>query len=798
MIDQRFTHDALDRLRMVGDEPADALARALLTAYGADEHDETEVVGQAIRVVLAGTASEDDAVVAWLSEGPDLPAWAKGELIAAGQRFFRVWPMPIATTLFCAALPTAYAAPHGAAVLMATSHLKQRSYVARRLAKTGQMLFDVMDFAGTSNGGLQPGSQGYLVAREVRLLHAVVRQALLAREEPWPDEHGMPINQEDLLGTLFSFTVSVLDGLTTLGVPVSDDDAEGYLHAWCAIGALLGIDESLLPLAPDQAREVARTIARRQLRPSPAGTTLAGELLREMQKAMPVGCKDLPAALVHRLVPDVADILDVPPVDSPWTTIVHGACSLGRRVPTLIRLAGGPAAMVGRSMLRTLIDREQRLDSSSYRVDAAALRRAVGARTRSRTDRRQPSGEAVGFGSHAGPTSRTARAALAHPIDLPIDAEDVRLVASEGFPLWEPVDVMVHRNRRITAAYADLSARLARVIAGRDGALDANWCTFATWASKTLGTFLEDIPGDEGRGVDRLGRTDTMPGEDGTLTRHLEQVTRRLMTRRDGASFRTLAAGNRAVFLEIGLSIATFVDHFLEGAAGGRDREGLWEAYWTAVEAQLEQFAVLDPSWLLTPHPRPDDLRLGLRQYFDALWVDDREQRSQHVLAGNLLLGAYEQRRADGYVWAALALFTDRAMRRLVCDRSGAVGGVRRWPNDLFARLMTGRMILQLPHELLDVGQPIPPPPNRQDSWHSLTTDVGVTLPILQALITRYQLTVGSRSNRGARNWTSFDQRMRTVGNLFRLRQRQADLFDDPFTPAETAQLLAGGDGVPR
>jgi hypothetical protein len=44
----------------------------------------------------------------------------------------------------------------------------------------------------------------------------------------------------------------------------------------------------------------------------------------------------------------------------------------------------------------------------------------------------------------------------------------------------------------------------------------------------------------------------------------------------------------------------------------------------------------------------------------------------------NLLLAAYEQRRLDGDVAAALALSSARAMRRLIHDRTGAVGSSRR------------------------------------------------------------------------------------------------------------------------
>ena len=46
----------------------------------------------------------------------------------------------------------------------------------------------------------------------------------------------------------------------------------------------------------------------------------------------------------------------------------------------------------------------------------------------------------------------------------------------------------VRRNLLITQCYHDLSAALAH----RLGAENANWCTFATWASRTAGRFIRD------------------------------------------------------------------------------------------------------------------------------------------------------------------------------------------------------------------------------------------------------------------------------------------------------------------
>ena len=394
------------------------------------------------------------------------------------------------------------------------------------------------------------------------------------------------------------------------------------------------------------------------------------------------------------------------------------------------------------------------------------------------------------------PRRASAQTGASQPVTTPIRASAVVTVASEGFPLWEPVEVMVLRNRRITVAYGELSNSLARTLAldPAAGVLDANWCTFGTWSSKTIGGFIELIPdtGDD-ESVELAG---PLPGRATPWWRtQLAALPSRLIQRSNGASHRALAAGNRIVFLEIGQALADFVERFgtTDGARGEHPTEAAWDAYWSRVENRLDRLAQLDPSWLLTPGPKADDLRLGLRQYFLALSEPDPGTRSQRVLAGNLLIGAYEQRRVDGYVWAALALFTERAMRRLIRDRTGDLSGVRRWLTGAYAVAMTRRMRLDTPDERLRVGRPIPPAPDPQDPCAFPARLDDVTLPVLQALITRYELAVGRTPvRRGARNWTSFDERMGYIGTLFRLRHRRQILFTDPFTPEDTARLLKG------
>jgi len=65
--------------------------------------------------------------------------------------------------------------------------------------------------------------------------------------------------------------------------------------------------------------------------------------------------------------------------------------------------------------------------------------------------------------------------------------------ASSAAPSQQEIEAIVAldsqpalRNLRITGCYHDLSRAIARVI----GAANANWCTFASWASKTAGRFV--------------------------------------------------------------------------------------------------------------------------------------------------------------------------------------------------------------------------------------------------------------------------------------------------------------------
>jgi hypothetical protein len=374
---------------------------------------------------------------------------------------------------------------------------------------------------------------------------------------------------------------------------------------------------------------------------------------------------------------------------------------------------------------------------------------------------------------------RVDEAVETRPIDRPISVDELRRIASSGYPLWEPVDVMQLRNRRITVGYSDLSERLATLLARGDARRDANWCTFATWSSKTIGTWIEhDVA---------PAPLLELSGWPEPVVDVMTRLAKWLLQRENGASYRCLAAGNRFVFLEIAQATALFIEHF-EGVDEDPD-EKRWNDYWREMQVVVGELRRLDPSWLLTESPEVEDLRLGLRQYYEALFEEDRKRRAEHILAGTILMGAYEQTRVDGYVDASLALFTERAMVHLVRHRRAELRGVYHLPSVAYARLMTMGLVLDLPDQRLQVSKPLPPPPDGPLFPEDLEV---ITLPLLQALLTRWDLSDGRDDRRRAWNWADLNDRMSFIANLFRSRQQHQILFSRPFPDDVERELLAG------
>jgi hypothetical protein len=135
-------------------------------------------------------------------------------------------------------------------------------------------------------------------------------------------EWGVPINQEDLAGTLMTFSTEVLVGMARFRIPIRRSEEQAFLHAWKVVGHIMGIRPDLLPTDPQDAYDLAETIFKRQRGPSEAGTVLTKALLDFMQSQAPGKLFDgMPATIIRHAVDNgVADMLAVPKSD--WTVVL--------------------------------------------------------------------------------------------------------------------------------------------------------------------------------------------------------------------------------------------------------------------------------------------------------------------------------------------------------------------------------------------------------------------------------------------------------------------------------------------
>lgn len=308
----RWTDALLDDMRQRGDPMADGPVAAVLDGGGVD--DVNAMMRTLVRADRPAPADLPDEIAAYLADTLPLPEWADTTKIERGQRVFERWGVHICICLFCASLPSSYAAAKGVQVLHLTARLDTDA--RRRVLETGQFLVDVLTV-----GALDDDGTGRRTIQRVRLMHAAVRHLIKARNASapglWNPDWDEPINQEDLAGTMLAFSGVVMDPLRRLGVRLSGKDIDAYVHLWDVIGHLLGVRDELRVRDADDARALTEAIERRQFKASGAGQELTTALLELLDEMTPGRVFDdvNPAMIRHLIGNQVADMLGVPPSD---------------------------------------------------------------------------------------------------------------------------------------------------------------------------------------------------------------------------------------------------------------------------------------------------------------------------------------------------------------------------------------------------------------------------------------------------------------------------------------------------
>ena len=333
----------------------------------------------------------------------------------------------------------------------------------------------------------------------------------------------------------------------------------------------------------------------------------------------------------------------------------------------------------------------------------------------------------------------------------------------------------VVRNLEITHCYS----RLAAAYAARSGE-GANWCTYATWASRQAGRTI--------RGEDLLEHFGSRLGAGRWLLHPLRTLGRRLLRRgllrpetrlgRLTAGLHTpfdaferasaaVARGNLRVFAEIGLEFARYLECGDDGEAAGRFLEGLRRG---------------------EPPDGQRYLRQAFERYEQARVERDPKRRAELAVLANLEIGLHEQARLQPEIRAAVdaAYAThDDLMRRVGIPRLPVAVALQRAASRVAREAISEcLMVLSLPGRVLMLGAHL------ADSYPEALHEPA--LPELIELLARFEPAPPARDDCGARDWSDFDQRMHYIAHLFRAFHLDRELAKPPFTQAQVVSFGRG------
>ena len=367
------------------------------------------------------------------------------------------------------------------------------------------------------------------------------------------------------------------------------------------------------------------------------------------------------------------------------------------------------------------------------------------------------------------------------------------------------MEVPIVRNLNITQAYCELS----KAFSIRTGTT-ANWCTFATWASKQAGATIrgEDLQRTLEGALKNEPRIKSILSEIVSHAKSLsqvkleEEIQQSLIARLvKGAATKAsdaVARGNRKVFEEIGFEFARFIHTCLANTEYNSE----------SIDGFCQE---------LRPGPPPDGqdyLRRAFQRYYLTFFEPDRKKRQEMQLLSNVEIGFHEQNRLQPEIAESLraALVDADEVKTFVQERllanAGIIGkiiyliSVMRGKKSLLNRAIDKLVAEAEKHlrtfitaELMTLT--IPPDTSLrlgQDLQLPFPEDLQqISNPELITFLANVDPTTDSLKETGATDWANLQERLHYIADLFRCFHQKKELFEEAFTAQQITAFKAGG-----
>ncbi len=217
----------------------------------------------------------------------------------------------------------------------ATLHVRMMHSAIRRFLFTHGVRQDKTDVGDEESAKVHgPVDSGLLSSGECPMKQSKQRV-------PWRTAKvGIPINQEDMIGTIFLFSVFLIEGFMQSGIHISMEDAECSYAMWRWIGLRMGILPKNMPKTVFDAIVLGHRIADRSFAVEDRLILYTDSLVAQMCAILPLN-RSICSAIIERFSgPDMRQLVRLPPPSAVGAAVVriHGfllcaADVVQRRVP---------------------------------------------------------------------------------------------------------------------------------------------------------------------------------------------------------------------------------------------------------------------------------------------------------------------------------------------------------------------------------------------------------------------------------------------------------------------------------
>ena len=253
---------------LIGDPGADALLDELATID----------VEQAFRFLQAGMDEQWDVlrdapplVQAFFQNLETPPEWVDYDEFAPGIRLFHKNSKLLLAGMLGGVLVEGFSTNISKSFFI-TGRLRDQG--VRRLQQNNRQMIELF-----FPGGMTRHGDGWKLSVRVRLVHAQVRR-LLARSEDWDHEAwGVPLSAAHVGFALTAFSARLLRHMKSLGASYSEEEARSFMQIWRYSGYLMGIPESILYEAEEDALELFHVGRLCEPTPSIESVVLANSLV---------------------------------------------------------------------------------------------------------------------------------------------------------------------------------------------------------------------------------------------------------------------------------------------------------------------------------------------------------------------------------------------------------------------------------------------------------------------------------------------------------------------------------------